>query len=210
MVQTVRKIRMAPTIRNKKGSVMAITLMLLTAATLLALAVHQKSTTDVLIATNASSGKRAFFNSDSGMETARELIEQNIACPDTGFPIGSLPFNQEVQVRQKEGVLDDKVKLWTHNYQDVGLNRCTVEKNATLTIPKRESYTAFSFKPDRGSSGSANTTAEGYEGYGFSAAKGGVFLVYDIWTASKAGPTAESALNVEYRHLVGQEEECHY
>ncbi len=194
---------------NEKGSVMAISLLLITAAILIGLSVSRKTTMDVMLAANDAAVKEAFFGSEGGSETGRELLEQNIACPFTGFQKGEQDYNEDIEVFQKEGNDRTKVRFWTWDYLDVDLDKCSVKDKKSVRLTRSDTYVAYSYQRSL-IPGSSLLMAEGYEGYGYSAAKGGVFLIYDIWSQCLGAPGAEAVVTSQYQHMLGVEEECHY
>ncbi len=194
---------------NEKGSAMAITLLLITAAVLIGLTVSRKSTLDVMLAANDAAAKQAFYGAEGGSETGRELLEQNIACPNTGFKEGEQDFNTNIEVFQKKDNDKPEVKFWTWDYLKISLDKCTVQENKSITLTSSETSIAYSYERAK-IPGASLLMAEGYEGFGYSAAKGGVFLVYDIWSQCLGAPNAEAVLTSQYQHMLGVEEECHY
>ncbi len=194
---------------NEKGSAMAICLLLITAAIVIGLSVSRKTTMDLILSTNDLAGKRAFFGAEGGSETGRELLEQNIACPFTGFPKGQQKYNTDIEIIQAEGEESNDVRFWARAYKEVPLDNCSIQSNASIRFAKNDTYIAYSYEQSI-IPGASLLMAEGYEGYGFSAAKGGVFLVYEIWSKCQGIPMGKAIVTSRYEHMLGTEEECHF
>ncbi len=196
-------------VRNEKGSVLRITLVLVTVAILIGVVVNRESTQEIFIAANDVDGKRAFYSSEAGLAAGRELLEQNIACPEKGFAYGAQVYDETVWVIQKDESAT-RAKFWEKTYEGVDIDRCTVKANADIWLRSTDTYIAYSYKSMEPGDGASTLMAEGGEGFGFGTSHGGGFLAYDIWAECLGPPNADAVLKVEYRHLLGQEEECHY
>ena len=72
---------------NQRGSVINVALLILILIFLIGIGLHKISTTDIKIASNIKTATTTFYETESGLDAAAELLEQNIACP-VGFEIG--------------------------------------------------------------------------------------------------------------------------
>ena len=71
-------------INNENGTVLLITMIVLTVGTMIGIAAMNTSHVENQIAANDKWQKIAFHAADGGTETGRELLEENFSCP-TGF-----------------------------------------------------------------------------------------------------------------------------
>ena len=71
-------------VMNQRGSVINVALLILILIFLVGIGLHKISTTDIKIASNIKTATTTFYETESGLDAASELLEQNIACP-TGF-----------------------------------------------------------------------------------------------------------------------------
>ncbi len=195
-------------IRNEKGSVLAITILLLSAALVFGVAFKNRSTMEVIIAGNSVDAKQTFYGAEAATEMGRELLEQNIACPAIGFPPGPQDYSEDV-VMYGDVEAGEGIKFWDKTFRKQRLDKCNIEEERSVHLLDSNTSVAFQYKLVQ-SRGSSVLQAEGYEGYGYGAAKGGAELQYDMYSLSRGAPSSESVVSVGYVHLVGQEEECHY
>ncbi|MCP4689096.1 MAG: hypothetical protein GY859_13665 [Desulfobacterales bacterium] len=184
---------------DEKGAVLAIVLFLTTAAMLMGLFVTEQSVIELFIATNDVDGKRAFYHAESGLETGREFLEQNIACPAGNFKVGKQSFDENIW-------LSDEI-FWNKN-ENAKFNRREIKENASIRFIDSDTYIAYTYVRSL-AAGSAAPQGEGYESAGASAAKS-LFLTYNIYSECLGRPNTDAVLMVQYRHLSGQEEDCHF
>jgi len=191
-------------ISDDGGSVLVLILMIIALITLAGISSIDTSTTEVQTATNDVQHKIAFYVAEGGLDVASELLEQNLCCP-SGFTEDTPGLGETIIGTTRITELD----FW---------------KNTTLSDPSDTDRDIF-FPNNYGSGphtnitiagstvqgmGSALQMAAGYEGKGKGAAGGGGHIVYDIHTQHLGRGNTISELMIQWRHVIGQEEDCKY
>jgi hypothetical protein len=190
---------------NNHGSVINIALFVIVLLALIAISAIKNSSTEIKISNNIKSEKVSFYNADGGTEIASELLENNIACDD-GFtettPGNGAIIENSIQV--------DTVAFW---------------KNLTATIPSdsnRDFYYPHNYSANESHinfkvggntdalDGSSNIMNSGYEGIGRSLARGGSFMLFDVYSQYVDSHGNKTNLAIQWRHLIGQENSCQY
>ena len=191
-------------ISDDGGMVLVLILMIIELITLAGISSIDTSTTEMKTATNDVQHKIAFYIAEGGLDVASELLEQNLCCPS--------------------GFTEDEEDL---GEATIGITRTTALdfwKNTTMSDPSDANRDLF-FPNNYGSAphtnitmagntilgmGSALQMAAGYEGKGKGAAGGGGHIVYDIHAQHLGRGNSISELMVQWRHVIGQEEDCKY
>lgn len=189
---------------REEGMVLVLILMIVALLTLAGIAAINTSVTEVQTASNHMQQKVAFYAAEGGLEVASELLEQNLACT-SGFTEDEDGLGEATIGTTRVTVLD----FW---------------KNLSVADPSDTSRDIY-FPYDYGNGphtnitiggstvygkGSALQMAAGYEGKGKGAAGGGANILYDIHTQHQGRRKSVSEVKIQWRHLIGQEEECKY
>ncbi len=191
-------------ISDDGGAVLVLILMIIALITLAGISSIDTSTTEVQTATNDVKHKIAFYVAEGGLDVATELLEQNLCCP-AGFSEDEADSGETTIGTTRVTELD----FW---------------KNFTLSDPSDTDRDIY-FPDNYGSGphtnirmagstvqgmGSALQMAAGYEGKGKGAAGGGGHIVYDIHTQHLGRNNTIAELMIQWRHVIGQEEDCKY
>ncbi len=198
---------------NENGSALIFALLILVVLTILGISSTQTSNVEIKIASNDKVYKQSFYEADGGTEFGRELLEQNIACPN-GFPsddfyIGTAAPYLKVNANDFFMNTDEPVgdypsaADWDFYYPDTDNNDNTEDFTVSHTKVK-------AFGNTRLSSGNALQMIAGYEGKGKAAAAGGAQIVYDLHSRHHGGQDSEVTIIINYRHVIGQEGNCEY
>jgi len=209
-------------IKNQRGSVINVALLILILIFLVGIGLHKISTTDIKIASNMKTQATTFYETEAGLEGVSELLELNVDCP-LGFndttDIPAKPNWERIEGRfivtdlafwRRDDAVDPRVD------PDPGTNTDIIaysvdpgETDYPLDLDKP--YTTFSIGGQpRFASGSAIQMAAGYEGLGRGAATGGASIIYDIY-AMRYGNNGSEALNtIQWIHLLGMGGSCKY
>jgi len=191
-------------ISDDEGTVLILILLIIALVTLAGISSIDTSTTEVQTATNDMRHKIAFYTAEGGLDVASELLEQNLCCP-AGFTEDVEDSGETTIGTTRVAELD----FW---------------KNTVLTDPSDANRDIF-FPENYGSGphtnikmagstvqgiGSALQMAAGYEGKGKGAAGGGGHIVYNIHAQHLGNSNTVSELMIQWRHVIGQEEDCLY
>ncbi|MBW1899829.1 MAG: pilus assembly PilX N-terminal domain-containing protein [Deltaproteobacteria bacterium] len=189
-------------ISDDEGMALVLILMIIALITLAGISSIDTSTTEMQTATNDVQHKLAFYIAEGGLDVASELLEQNLCCP-SGFTEDEEDLGEATIARVTE------LDFW---------------KNTTMSDPSDANRDIF-FPNNYGAGphtnitiagstvlgvGSALQMAAGYEGKGKGAAGGAGHIVYDIHTQHFGRGNSISELMIEWRHVIGQEEDCKY
>jgi hypothetical protein len=192
---------------NQHGSVINVALLILILIFLIGIGLSKMSTTDIRIANNIKQEMTTFYEADASLESAAELIEQNLACI-TGF-------------RDKDG--DGEVTIggtfvvtnidFAHNSRDLAFIPSVDASDADFYFPPGD-YSAATGEPtsphsniamggaSRFSKGSAIQMAAGYEGLGKGAAAGGGSIIYDVYALRIGLNNTSSTHFMQWVHLI--------
>lgn len=199
--------------REDRGSVMNVALLVLLMLSLIVIYLSRTTTTDVKIATNLKNERINFYKAESGVDIASEILEQSFACP-TGFtattpvPVATPP------------VVDQTI------ISDIVTNRLVWQNPAHPGDPSDTNYDAY-YPLDYATGNKPHTTmtfggeqltapgtalqmAAGYEGKGKSAAGGGVYYLFEVYSRYIDSNNSEAMIWIRWRHLVGMEDSCKY
>jgi hypothetical protein len=183
---------------NQTGAAIVLVLLMLAVAIIIGVTAISTSNTELQIATQDVRHKMAFYAADGGTEYGAQILEENIACPG-GFSVSTIG-NLEV----------DNPTLWM---------------NASATKPSdtnRDFYFPSGYtagEPHTNmtvggvtvlAAGGAIQMAAGYEGKGKGAPSGGAHIVYDINAEHLGRFNSKALVQLQWRHVVGQEGACIY
>ena len=183
---------------NQTGAAIVLVLLMVAVAIIIGVAAISTRNTELKIATQDVRHKMAFYAADGGTEYGAQILEENIACPG-GFSVSTIG-NLEV----------DNPTLWM---------------NASATKPSdtnRDFYFPSGYtagEPHTNmtvggvtvlAAGGAIQMAAGYEGKGKGAPSGGAHIVYDINAEHLGRFNSKALVQLQWRHVVGQEGACIY
>jgi hypothetical protein len=183
---------------NQTGAAIVLVLLMVAVAIIIGVTAISTSNTELQIATQDVRHKMAFYAADGGTEYGAQILEENIACPG-GFSVSTIG-NLEV----------DNPTLWM---------------NASATKPSdtnRDFYFPSGYtagEPHTNmtvggvtvlAAGGAIQMAAGYEGKGKGAPSGGAHIVYDINAEHLGRFNSKALVQLQWRHVVGQEGACIY
>lgn len=209
--------------QNSSGFILVISLLILLVLTFIGIAINRYTATELKITANDKLHQQAFYQADGGSEYGAEVLEQNIACivfSDNGDGVewldgaanGDLVLDGNIAVESGSKLLwlnqtgtwaatgkafpaDDNRDMWfppVYGADDPHTN-ITVEGTIDL-IP-----------------GASIIQAAGYVGLGRSSGVGGVAMDYEIHSQHIGKGESESQIRIEWRHIVGREENfCRY
>lgn len=183
---------------NQTGAAIVLVLLMVAVAIIIGVTAISTSNTELQIATQDVRHKMAFYAADGGTEYGAQILEENIACPG-GFSVSTIG-NLEV----------DNPTLWM---------------NASATKPSdtnRDFYFPSGYtagEPHTNmtvggvtvlAAGGAIQMAAGYEGKGKGAPSGGAHIVYEINAEHLGRFNSKALVQLQWRHVVGQEGACIY
>ena len=225
-------------VKNDDGSVLLSGLLILAILTLIGISAINNTNTEMQIADNDKKYKKAFYAADGGTEIGRELVEQNIACPDgfTTMKFGALEveyskfalddYNPGIEDVNKNGSLDegedlndngilDKIpqddQRDIHYLSDPKLDADDEPYEDPLIDGDSVPHTNIvaAEKTVQLIAGNSMLMAEGYSGLGKGSGSGGAEKLYDIYSKFEHRSQNSCALViVEYRHIIGTEGDC--
>jgi len=208
-------------IKNQHGSVINVALLILILIFLIGIGLHTISTTDIQIATNIKTSTTTFYEAESGLDAASELLEQNVACP-TGFK--STNADLDIKEANIEGmIMVTDLTFWRNDfakdpspyrldgtfdnsfidaYYPVGADRAegSTEEYTNLAIGGAVSF----------SKGSAIQMAAGYEGLGKGSGGGGATVLYDIMVYQHGQKNSSAKHTIQWGHKLGLGGACIY
>ena len=183
---------------NQTGAAIVLVLLMVAVAIIIGVTAISTSNTELQIATQDVRHKMAFYAADGGTDYGAQILEENIACPG-GFSVSTIG-NLEV----------DNPTLWM---------------NASATKPSdtnRDFYFPSGYtagEPHTNmtvggvtvlAAGGAIQMAAGYEGKGKGAPSGGAHIVYDINAEHLGRFNSKALVQLQWRHVIGQEGACIY
>lgn len=209
-------------IHNEQGFALVTALVFLVILTLMGVFATNTTVLETHIAGNDRLAKDAFYKTDGGIQTAIELIEENLACPNgfkttttkiTGVDIFDLKFSQAEDFgdlyNTKSGNEDDHPgsvsDIPSDNYRfarisDDPSNRSDSQPRVNLTT----------YGPTDLLEGTSILTAAGYLGKSKSAAHGGAGIFFNVHAQYIGNNSTEAKIIASWLHLVGNQGTCHY
>ena len=179
---------------NEKGSALIISVLILLLLTVIGIAATNTSTIEILISGNDKAHKMAFHQADGGIEVGIELLEQNIML--AGFDSTDLASLGDVNVTSPNLYLNDVPGMPSDSNRDAYLpgNYAGNDPHTNLSIGiNAKGYPL---------SGGAIQMAAGYEGKGKSAAGGGGYVAYDIWSQRIEMGNSEDTILLKWLHVI--------
>jgi hypothetical protein len=191
-------------ISDDEGTVIVLIILVIALITLVGISSIDTSTKEMQTATNDVQHKIAFYIAEGGLDIASELLEQNLACPS--------------------GFTEDEEDLGEATIGTTRVTELDFWKNTAMSDPSDGNRDLF-FPNNYGSGphtnvkmagstvqgvGSALQMAAGYEGKGKGAAGGAGHIVYDIHVQHLGRSNTTSELMIQWRHVIGYEEDCKY
>lgn len=183
---------------NQTGAAIVLVLLMVAVAIIIGVTAISTSNTELQIATQDVRHKMAFYAADGGTEYGAQILEENIACPG-GFSVSTIG-NLEV----------DNPTLWMNA-------SATKPSDANRDFYFPSGYTAGAPHTNMTvggvtvlAAGGAIQMAAGYEGKGKGAPSGGAHIVYDINAEHLGRFNSKALVQLQWRHVVGQEGACIY
>jgi PilX N-terminal len=199
-------------LNNETGSLMVIAVVLLMLLTIIGLAITTTTSIELQIAGNDRIHKTTFYAADGATDVSSELLEQNLGCV-TGFgetDSGPPPYADIGTIRVFN------LNFWqnTETY-DATEESNVSETNRDFFFPATAGadspHTNLNVGGDvRLSTGAAIQMVSGYEGKGKAVGAGGAYLAYNIFSQHLGVANSESIIQVQWRHMIGQEGGCIY
>ena len=187
---------------NNNGSVIVLTMVMLVLLTLLGIAATTTSTIEVEIAGTERFHKVAFYNADGGLEVGQELLELNVACP-SGFASDNLQVGNTKVI--------DRIFWMQTDPPPVTPFPSDIERDVHIPFDDSGLHTNLTiFGSTVFGKGGAIQMAAGYEGKGKGTGGGGAHILYEIYSQRRGSGNNESLLMSQWRHVIGQEDECKY
>lgn len=190
--------------RNEEGFVLILALMIMLVLTILGIAANRNTSTELMIAGNDSLQKQTFYQADGGTEIGAEVLEQNIFCV-SGFSAAKMPIEGVIQVESSSMNFWQNISMppfpsdGTRDFY-YPANYVGSEPHTNLTAGGQTQLTA----------GAALQMAAGYEGKGKGIGSGGASLLYEIYAQRLNVRNAETLIHVQWRHVIGMEDDCNY
>ena len=191
-------ILMHSTLKNETGSTIVVAMMIIAIISIFAISDIYNSTTETRIASHDVRYKIAFYRADGGTELAAELLEQNANCA-AGFTNSTIG-----------AVAVDVPNFW------LNLNAAKpTDSNRDFYFPSGygpgEPHTNLTVGGNTAlSTGGAIQMAAGYEGKGKASASGGAHIAYDIFSSHMGHFRSQAMVQLQWRHVIGQEGPCLY
>jgi len=216
------KIRSHIVIKNQRGSVINVALLIMILIFLIAIGLNKISTTDIKIASNMKTEATTFYEAEAGLDAASELVELNVACP-LGFKDPEKNGWEEI-----EGVfMVTHLDFWSNARDEAGDPAGFPDPDDFSVLPPNihayyppeydESedrdmpHTNLSIGGDaRFAEGSAIQMAAGYEGLGKGAGAGGANIIYDIYSMRYGEHGSQTLNTIQWIHLLGLGGTCAY
>ena len=193
---------------NEEGSLIVVAIFLIAIISLVGTIALKTSVTEIQTASNFMRYNIAFYNADGATYLGSELLEQNVSCPN-GFYNDDVGGTEEAYVGDV-AVEAGKLSFWKH--EDTNTSGVS-DTDRDIYFPKDysagEPHTNLKIGGNTMlSTGSAIQIAAGYEGTGQSMAGSGAYILYDISALHMNVLNAKSAINIQWRHMIGSEGDC--
>lgn len=201
--------------RNNQGFVLVAAMMILIVLTIIGIAAMSNTNLEKMIANNDRRHKEAFTAAEAGAALGVELVEQNIYCASGFTPEAGETYTDI------EGVI--RVYEQNSNQRAFYMNSPGFADNVTradavypidLTDTTRIRPYQFTSLYIGGAThmapGGSLQMAAGYEGKGKSAAGGGAYKLFDIYSQHSGLNNSESCVVLGWRHPVDMTDTCKY
>jgi hypothetical protein len=197
--------------REEGGFVLVVTLMIMLLLVLIGISATTSTDLELQIAGADRTHTETFYNAEAGLEASSALLEENISCSE-GFSGTSGRLIGPIRVNSLTFWLNDPPT-------DQEVLDFLDDPAAEADIIIGSAYPWVFPAPDRATSiltggevtytpGAALQMAAGYVGLGKAAAGGGAVILYDLYSQHLGMQNSETILNVQWRHVVGQEGPC--
>jgi len=203
--------------RNEEGFVLVGALLIILLLVLIGISATTSTNLELQIAVSERTHAETFYQTESGVETATFLLQENVSCPEGFFP-GSLVdhwlgfnsvrvFGDALDFWRKDPPTQAQVLNFLNDFADPSTT-------ADLTIQNPLAPAGLATKVLLGGSvqllpGGAIQMAAGYVGMGKAAAleSGGTSLLYQIYVHNLGDRNSEKALEIGWRQT-GSLGEC--
>jgi len=204
---------------NQRGSVINVALLILILIFLVGIGLSKISTTDIKIANNMKIKTTTFYEAEAGLQTAGEMIEQNMLCPPYGFgdtptATDTLPTGEEIL----GGIFYvNNLGFARENLRQMAAIPSIDSTDADFYYPPGN-YVANPADPHTNikvgavakfARGSAIQMAAGYEGLGKGAAGKGFNYLFDVY-AQRIGSNKSSAVHFMQWIYLPSAGECNF
>ena len=210
---------------NEEGFVLVVSLSLLVVLTLIGIAATRTAIVEMQISGNDKVANMSFYKADGGTEAAILMTEENLSCP-TGFS-GVITNNDPNTFLRYQGIeVADLRFAYDQTAGDIPTNLAGVptlqdfstDNARSMRIPMdpinsndTDPHTNLTvFGITQLSPGSAIQMSAGYEGKGHGAAGGGAFIAENVYSRHLGLVNSQAYLQMEWRHVIGQEGVCRY
>lgn len=213
---------------NEDGFVLVTSMLILLVLTILGIAALRNTDIELQIAANDRRHKEAFYAAEAGAVLGSELVQQNVFCPDGFAQNGTTTLDgNTVTIADLEGFIRVNDQNG-NNSLDFYLNEIPVSDPTDPLCPLCDSNLAdVSFPIANLASGHETThlyigggsymmpggslqMAAGYEGKGKSAAGGGVYKLYEIYSRHQGMGNSESVILLGWRQPIDMIGSCNY
>lgn len=180
-------------IKNERGSVIVIAMIVLVLLTIIGISATNTSTTELQIATNEQLYKIAFYAADGGTRAGAKLLMENIIDRDwnAGDVIGSVAVEHADFYQNNASNTPDPVPSDTNRDAFLPAGAAAGQPHTNLKMCGNAQL----------SSGTATQLAAGYEGKGKGAAGGGVWVVYDVRAEHRGVRSSRASVTLRYRYV---------
>lgn len=215
---------------NEDGFVLVTSMLILLVLTILGIAALRNTDIELQIAANDRRHKEAFYAAEAGAVVGTELVQQNVFCPDgfAQFPLNATTIldGNTVKIADLEGFI--RVNEQNGNSRAFYQNETPISDSIDPLCPLCDSNLAdVSFPIANLVSGHETThlyigggvhmmpggslqMAAGYEGKGKSAAGGGVYKLYEIYSRHQGMGNSESVILLGWRQPIDMIGSCNY
>ena len=212
---------------NEDGFVLITSMLILLVLTILGIAAITNTDIELQIAANDRRHKETFYAAEAGAVLGSERVQQNVFCPDGFAQTGTTTLDgNTVTIADLEGFI--RVNEQTGNSRAFYQNVIPVSDPTDPLCPFCDSNLAdVSFPIANLASGHETThlyiggrthmapggslqMAAGYEGKGKSAAGGGVYKLYDIYSRHQGMGNSEAVVLIGWRHPIDLTGSCNY
>ncbi len=195
-------------IDNQGGFVLVLAMLIMVVLIVIGISSIKTSRVELEIAGNEKFHQQAFYEAEAGISTGIEVLEENIACPK-GFD-ATESDNATAILAPQNIVAVSTLNFYLNDTDDLP----PTGGDRDIYYPQDSPDVRTDIKMGgitKHSEGSALQMVAGYEGVGKSAAGGGSAIYYDIYSKRFGHRNCESCVLVEWRHIIGQEDNtCNY
>jgi hypothetical protein len=186
------------TLSSQTGAAIVLVLLMVAVAIIIGVTAISTSNTELQIATQDVRHKMAFYAADGGTEYGAQILEENIACPG-GFSVATIG---DLEVGSPALWMNASAARPSDANRDFYFpsGYTAGEPHTNLTVGGVTELAA----------GGAIQMAAGYEGKGKGAPSGGAHIVYDINAEHLGRFNSKALVQLQWRHVVGQEGACSY